>query len=82
MGVILYYSLSGTLPFDDENDNEEVIAKMTVFEEVEFPSKIWKTKSLMVIDLIKKTLIKDPDHRITIDGFLNHEWVRKYNKIV
>jgi len=82
LGVILYYSLSGTLPFDDENDNEEVIAKMTVFEEVEFPSKIWKTKSLIVIDLIKKTLIKNPDQRITIDGFLNHEWVRKYNKSV
>jgi len=80
LGVILYYSLSGTLPFDDENDNEEVIAKMTVFEEVEFPTKKWKNRSNSVIDLIKKTLIKDPETRITIEGYLNHEWVKKYNK--
>ena len=82
LGVILYYSLSGTLPFDDENDNEEVIAKMTVFQDVSFPSKIWKNRSTNVIDLIKSSLIKDPEQRITIDEFLNHEWIRKYNKNV
>jgi serine/threonine protein kinase len=55
---------------------------MTVFEEVQFPSKKWKSRSNGVIDLIKKALIKDPEKRITIDGFLNHEWVKKHIKNV
>jgi Ca2+-binding EF-hand superfamily protein len=79
LGVILYYALTGTLPFDDENDNEEVIAKMTVFVEVEFPSDKWKNKSQSVINLIKKALIKDPEKRINIDEFLDDEWIKKYN---
>jgi serine/threonine protein kinase len=80
LGVILYFMLSGTLPFDDENDNEEVIAKMTVFVEVQFPSKYWSKKSPQVIDLISKCLIKDPNKRIAIEDFLQHEWIKKYNQ--
>ena len=79
LGVILYYALSGTLPFDDETDDEEVIAKMIVFVEVEFPPIKWKSKSYSLICLIKKALIKDPEKRITIDEFLNDEWIKKYN---
>ena len=41
-----------------------------------------KNRSTNVIDLIKSSLIKDPEQRITIDEFLNHEWIRKYNKNV
>jgi tRNA A-37 threonylcarbamoyl transferase component Bud32/Ca2+-binding EF-hand superfamily protein len=81
LGVILYYMLSGTLPFDDENDNEEVIAKMTVFVEVQFPSKKWSKNSKEVIDIISKCLIKDPTNRITIDEFLNHPWILKHNAL-
>ncbi len=61
LGVILYYMLSGTLPFDDEDDNEENIAKMTVFNEVQFPGEKWNQRSEDVIDLIRECLIKDPE---------------------
>ena len=39
IGVILYLMLSGDLPFDDEEDDEQKIAKSIVFNEVEFPQK-------------------------------------------
>lgn len=81
LGVILYYMLSGTLPFDDENDNEEVIAKMTVFVEVQFPSKNWSKSSKEVVDIISKCLIKDPNNRISIEEFLNHPWIKKHNTL-
>lgn len=79
LGVILYYMLSGMLPFDDENDNEEVIAKMTVFTEVQFPHKPWSKRSNEVINLIKRCLIKNPEKRIKIEDFLNHKWIRSFN---
>ena len=74
IGVMIYYMLSGQLPFDDPSDNDEVIAKMTVFNEVEFPKQFFEKRSPLVIDLISKCLIKDPEKRITIDNILNHEW--------
>jgi hypothetical protein len=79
MGVILFYMLSGLLPFDDEDDNEEIIAKRVVFMELEFPDKAFKTKSAEVKDLISKCLIKDPNKRIKVEEFLSHPWIQKYN---
>ena len=78
LGVILYLMLSGTLPFDDEDDNEEVIAKLTVYSDVKFPSKLWSKRSPLVIDLIKKCLTKDPVQRIKIDEILNNSWIKQY----
>jgi hypothetical protein len=77
LGVILYYMLTGTLPFDDATDNEELIAKLIVFSEVKFPSKYWSKRSSTVVDLIAKCLIKDPAKRISVDEFINHEWIQK-----
>jgi serine/threonine protein kinase len=71
--------LSGLLPFDDENDNEEVIAKLIVYSEVKFPNKNFAKYSSNVKDLIKRCLTKDPEQRIKIDEILKHEWIVKYN---
>ena len=79
IGVIIYYSLTGILPFDDEEDDEEKIAKQTVYQEVCFPSKYWRNRSPEVIDLIKKCIIKEPERRIHIDDLINHKWLKKYN---
>ena len=79
LGVILYLMLSGLLPFDDENDNEEVIAKLIVYSEVKFPSKNFSKYSNQVKDLIKRCLTKDPEERIKINDILKHEWIVKYN---
>ena len=76
IGVILYLILSGDLPFDDEEDDEEKIAKSIVFNEVEFPSKKFANKSKEVIELIKRCLTKEPKDRIKIDEIIKSDWIQ------
>ena len=76
IGVILYLMLSGDLPFDDEEDDEQKIAKSIVYNEVEFPPKKFENKSKEVIDLIKGCLTKEPKERIKIDEILKSDWIK------
>ena len=75
IGVILYLMLSGDLPFDDEEDDEQKIAKSIVFNEVEFPPKKFGNKSKEVIDLIKRCLTKEPKDRIKVDEIIKSDWI-------
>ena len=77
VGVILYMMLSGILPFDDEGDDEQKIAKMIVFEDVKFPSSKFGNRSKEVIDLIKSCLNKEPKERIKAEGIMKCEWIKK-----
>lgn len=74
LGVIVFYTLSGTFPFDDVSNNEEIIAKKTVFQEIKFTHKSWQSRSAAVKDFVNKTLAKDIDKRIKIEDVLNHQW--------
>jgi len=77
IGVILYLILSGDLPFDDEEDDEQKIAKSIVFNEVDFPQKKFGNRSKEVINLIKKCLTKEPKNRIKIDEILKSDWIQE-----
>jgi Ca2+-binding EF-hand superfamily protein len=77
IGITLYYILTGTLPFDDTEDNEEVIAKKIVFSKLEFYDKKWKKISDTCMNYVEKTLIKEPEKRWTSKQLLNHEWFKK-----
>jgi serine/threonine protein kinase len=78
IGVILYLLLSGDLPFDDEEDDEQKIAKSIVFNEVEFPQKKFGNRSKEVINLIKKCLTKEPKNRIKIDEIIKSDWIQEH----
>lgn len=58
MGVIIYYCLSGDLPFfyATEEDKFEAIKKC----KWEFSSAIWEDVSEEAKDLISKLLVRDP----------------------
>jgi len=81
MGVILYFLLTGgKLPFDDENNNEEIIAKKALLMDPLFPDEYFSKRSKTAKLLINDCLVKDPEKRITIDNFMKNEWLKaNYN---
>jgi serine/threonine protein kinase len=78
MGVILFYMLSGKLPFRGHREQE--VAEKIVYDELEFDEDDWETRSQKVQDLISSCLQKKREDRITIDKFINHPWFKKNMK--
>ena len=80
IGIITYLLLTGYLPFDDEESDEEVIRK-TLFENNPFDNDSWKKISVQAKEYIKKILIKDKEQRITIADILKDQLFEIYAQI-
>ena len=80
IGIITYLLLIGVLPFDDENDDNEIV-RQTIYDPVPFYSKQWKTVSPEAKAFVDGLLQKDPQKRMSIKGALEHEWLNMYNKL-
>ena len=76
LGIMIYYIMSGDLPFDDCNNHEKTIAKKIVYEELRFPELKWNSKSKELKHFISQCLIKDLKKRITIDKLVEHDWIK------
>ena len=64
-GVIIYTMLARALPFHSSDVKNTF--RMIRNAEADFTGECWQTVSKECIDFIKKTLIKDPKERITVD---------------
>ena len=73
-GIVLYYMLSGTFPFEDISNDK--LYKKILKGKFEFP----KFFSKNVKDLIKKILVVNPKNRISLKDIKSHPWVLKYLK--
>ena len=79
IGVVSYLLLSGVLPFDDENNNNE-IARKTVHEKTPFYPSLWNDVSKEAIDFVDQLLQKDPNNRMNMNELFEHPWMKKYFK--
>jgi calcium-dependent protein kinase len=77
-GIIMYYMLSGSLPFKGKNQKE-------IFDKVRearvcFTDPLWKEISIQAKVLIKKMLTVNVKERARADEVLNSEWIQQHNK--
>ncbi|KAL2269485.1 hypothetical protein VTJ83DRAFT_1669 [Remersonia thermophila] len=73
MGVILFAMLAGHLPFDDEN-MEVMLAKA---KRAEYQMPYYLSKEAK--DLIRRILVEQPSHRITMKQMWRHALIKKYD---
>lgn len=71
-GVIIYVSLSGTFPFNEDEDINDQIQNAAFM----YPPNPWKEISSSAIDLINNLLQVKQRKRYTVDKSLMHNWLQ------
>lgn len=73
LGILMYFLLSGKVPFDGITQNE--IFYSITNKKISFEEEVWKDISLDAKNLIKCLLIKDKNKRININQILDTPWI-------
>ncbi|XP_069571551.1 serine/threonine-protein kinase D1 [Brachyistius frenatus] len=74
VGVIIYVSLSGTFPFNEDEDINDQIQNAAFM----YPPHPWKKVSQEAIDLINNLLQVKMRKRFSVDKTLSHLWLQDY----
>ncbi|NXY41997.1 KPCD1 kinase, partial [Ceuthmochares aereus] len=74
VGVIIYVSLSGTFPFNEDEDIHDQIQNAAFM----YPPNPWKEISYEAIDLINNLLQVKMRKRYSVDKTLSHPWLQDY----
>ncbi|XP_062906646.1 serine/threonine-protein kinase D1 isoform X3 [Mobula hypostoma] len=74
VGVIVYVSLSGTFPFNEDEDIHDQIQNADFM----YPPNPWKEISLEAIDVINNLLQVKMRKRFSVDKSLSHPWLQDY----
>uniref|UniRef100_A0A2K5D3E4 Serine/threonine-protein kinase n=1 Tax=Aotus nancymaae TaxID=37293 RepID=A0A2K5D3E4_AOTNA len=74
VGVIIYVSLSGTFPFNEDEDINDQIQNAAFM----YPPNPWKEISGEAIDLINNLLQVKMRKRYSVDKSLSHPWLQDY----
>ncbi|KPP62114.1 hypothetical protein Z043_119720, partial [Scleropages formosus] len=74
VGVIVYVSLSGTFPFNEDEDINDQIQNAAFM----YPPTPWKEISAEATDLINNLLQVKMRKRYSVDKSLSHPWLQDY----
>ena len=70
-GVIIYVSLSGQFPFNEDVDIEDQIKNAQFM----YPTRPWKSISKEAVNCIQNLLVVEHEARYTVDDALQDLWV-------
>ncbi|KAL3874741.1 hypothetical protein ACJMK2_037712 [Sinanodonta woodiana] len=74
VGVVIYVSLSGTFPFNEDEEISDQIQNAAFM----YPPNPWKETSQEAIDLVTNLLQVKMRKRFTADKSLSHVWLQDY----
>ncbi|XP_024912515.1 serine/threonine-protein kinase D3 isoform X3 [Cynoglossus semilaevis] len=74
VGVVVYVSLSGTFPFNEDEDINHQIQNAAFM----YPPNPWKDVSSPAVDLINNLLQVKMRKRYSVDKSLSHPWLQDY----
>uniref|UniRef100_H3CN08 Protein kinase D4 n=1 Tax=Tetraodon nigroviridis TaxID=99883 RepID=H3CN08_TETNG len=74
VGVIIYVSLSGTFPFNEEEDIQQQITNASFM----YPQPTWASISLEGISLINNLLQVSVRRRFSVGRALGHPWLQNF----
>ena len=77
VGVIIYLMLTGKHPFEITKEGKEDIFDIILSKDYDVTELDKSECSEEAKDIILKTLVKDPDKRLSTEECLNHPWIRK-----
>ncbi|KAM9133098.1 serine/threonine-protein kinase D3-like [Pangshura tecta] len=75
VGVIIYVSLSGTFPFNEEEDINDQIQNAAFM----YPRQTWASISLEAVSLIHQLLQVKLRKRLSVNKALNHPWLQDFH---
>ncbi|KAI4872203.1 hypothetical protein NFI96_031036 [Prochilodus magdalenae] len=79
IGVITYILLSGASPFLGES-KQETLANISAVN-FEFDEEFFGSTSELAKSFIRQLLTKDSRKRLTIEGALNHPWIKSHDRV-
>ncbi|KAJ0006509.1 hypothetical protein NQD34_013782, partial [Periophthalmus magnuspinnatus] len=74
VGVILYVSLSGTFPFNEDEDIKQQITNASFM----YPRQTWAPISLQAVNLISNLLQVSTRRRYSVGKALGHRWFQNF----
>ncbi|XP_067379494.1 protein kinase D4 isoform X1 [Channa argus] len=74
VGVIMYVSLSGTFPFNEDEDIKQQITNAAFM----YPRQIWASISLEAVSLINNLLQVSVRRRFSVGKTLGHPWLQDF----
>ncbi|GAA6105057.1 death-associated protein kinase 2 isoform X1 [Tachysurus ichikawai] len=79
VGVITYILISGASPFLGES-KQETLANISAVS-YEFDEEFFSSTSELAKSFIRQLLTKDTRKRLTIEGALNHPWIKNHEHV-
>ncbi|CAK6976562.1 serine/threonine-protein kinase D3-like [Scomber scombrus] len=74
VGVIMYVSLSGTFPFNEDEDIKQQITNAAFM----YPKHLWASTSLEAVSLINNLLQVSVRRRFSVGRALGHTWLQDF----